>query len=153
MASYILTMFSYLISLGIMFIYAIYQVTVWWLLHTSAVFWKIQFPIHALKMSHRIKYIHLSCVIVGLLFPLASIITTMADFAIELKTNVALQERNITFLSGGLGYRQDRFPGLLCSGRNTRALYYSTILPINIMVLIGMTELILLFWTIHRVRI
>lgn len=140
-------------SIGMAFVYAILQTAIWWLFHTTALFWKIQYPFHArsFQMGGKIKYIHISCIIAGLLIPLLPVITTMADFAVDLKSNDRLQKMNVTFFSGGLGYRLVRFPPLLCSGRNSEAVYYTSILPINIIVIAGLTELIILFWTIHKV--
>lgn len=135
------------------FVYALLQTAIWWLFHTTALFWKIRYPFHArsFEMARKIKYIHISCIIAGLLIPLLPIITSMADFAVDLRTNVPLQNMNITFLSGGLGYRQVRFPPVLCAGRNSDAVYYTSLLPINLIVIAGLTELIILFWTIHKV--
>ena len=125
----------------------------WWLFHTTALLWKIRYPFHArsYQTSHKIKYIHISCVMAGLLIPFLPIVTSMAKFAVDLKTDAPLQQRNVTFLSGGLGYQQIRFPPVLCAGRDSGAVYYTSILPINLIVLAGLTELILLFWTVHRV--
>ena len=135
------------------FVYALLQTAIWWLFHTTALFWKIRYPFHArsFQMSHKIKYIHIACVIAGLLLPLLPIVASMAEFSEDLKTNAQLQQMNITFLSGGLGYWQVRFPPILCSGRDSDTVYYSSILPINIIVIVGLTELSLLFWTIHKV--
>jgi hypothetical protein len=90
-------------------------------------------------------------VVAGILIPLLPIIATMAAFAVEIRSNPQLQQRGITFLSGGLGYHQIRFPPILCSGRDSGTVYYTSILPINLIVIVGLTELILLFWTVHRV--
>ncbi len=135
------------------FVYALVQTAIWWLFHTTALFWKIRYPFHArsFQMSYKFKYLHVSCIIAGLLIPLLPIVASMISFAVELKSNIVLQNMNITFLSGGLGFRQVRFPPILCSGRNSDIIYYTSIFLINIIVIVGLTELILLFWTIHRV--
>ena len=133
--------------------YAILQTTIWWLFHTTALCWKICFPMHArsFQKAQKIKYLHAACVVAGLILPLAPIVASMAKFAADLQSDPLLQARNVTFLSGGLGYGQVRFPPVLCSGTDGDALYYSTILPINIMVIIGLTELVLLFRIIQKV--
>lgn len=138
---------------GMVFVYALVQTAIWWLFHTTALFWKIRYPFHArsFQMSYKFKYLHVSCIIAGLLIPLLPIVASMISFAVELKSNTVLQNMNITFLSGGLGFRQVRFPPILCSGRNSDIIYYTSIFLINIIVIVGLTELILLFWTIHRV--
>ena len=138
---------------GMVFVYTILQTAIWWLFHTTALLWKIRYPFHArtFQMSHKIRYVSAVCIIVGLLVPLVPIIASMADYAADLRTNTDLQRRNVTFLSGGLGYRQIRFPPILCSGGNNNVVYYTSILPINLIVIVGLTELIILFWTIYRV--
>lgn len=135
------------------FVYTLLQTAIWWLCHTTALLWKIRYPFHArsYQTSHKIKYIHIACMIAGVLIPFLPIVTSMAEFAVDLKTNTELQQRNVTFWSGGLGYLQIRFPPVLCAGRDGVAVYYTSVLPINIIVLVGLTELILLFWTVHRV--
>jgi hypothetical protein len=90
-------------------------------------------------------------VIAGILIPFLPVVATMAAFAADIKSNPQLQQRGVTFSSGGLGYRQIRFPPLLCSGRDSRAVYYTSVLPINLITIAGLTELIFLFWRVHTV--
>ena len=135
------------------FVYTILQTALWWLFHTTALLWKICFPLHARSFdkTRKTKYLHLICIMAGLLLPLAPVIAAMVDFTLELESNTLLQSRNVTFISGGLGYRQVRFPPVLCGGRNSDAVYYSSILPINVMVIIGLTELVFVFRLVYKV--
>ena len=133
--------------------YTILQTAIWWLFHTTIIFWKIQFPMHArsFEKANKTKYLHLICVVVGLVLPLAPVVAAMADFGVNHDSDPLLQGKNVTFLSGGLGYGQIRFPPVLCAGTNSDAVYYSSILPINVFVIIGLTELIFIFRTIYKV--
>ena len=139
---------------GITFMYCILQLGVWWLLHTSALLWKVTFPFHARSYdkSGKTKYVHLVGAIIGFLAPLTSVIALMADYSREVRSNADLQAANVTFLSGGLGFTVNRFPPILCTGFSSGVIYYSSILPIIIIFYVGITELILLFAVIHRVR-
>ena len=87
------------------------------------------------------KYVHIASVIAGLLLPLISPITSMVEFAVDLSSNEVLQSQNISFVSGGIGYGLIRFPSILCSATDRYALYYSNLLPINIMVIVGITDI------------
>ena len=141
------------IYLGVVLSYLLLQIAFWWLSHATIILWKLQFPFHArsFENSGKMKYVHIVSVIVGLLLPLVSPITSMVDFAVDLSSSEVLQSQNISFVSGGLGYGLIRFPSILCSAIDRYALYYSNVLPINLMVIVGITELILVFRIIHKV--
>ena len=138
---------------GMLISYVLLQLALWWLFHATAIFWKLQFPFHArsFENSGKLKYIHIACILTGLFVPLVSLVASMADFAVELNSNVELQSRNVSFISGGLGYGLIRSPPILCSATDRNTLYYSNVFPINIMVMVGMTELILVFRIVHKV--
>lgn len=134
-------------------LYLALQINFWWLFHTTIIFWKIVFPIHArsYEQSKTIKFMTIVIYTVGLVVSLIPIITIMADFAMDVKSNPAFRNMDITFVSGGLGFQILRFPPTLCSGRNPKVLYYSVLLPVNIIALIGITELIIIFYSVYKV--
>ena len=123
--------------------------------HTTALLWKIQFPFHArsFETSHRVKYIHIGCVVAGFLLPLIPVITSMITFAVKLKSDEVRKSKGITFASGGMGYGLTRFPPILCTGTNKNAVFYALALPINLIVMYGITVLIFLFYSIHKVSL
>ena len=123
--------------------------------HTTALLWKIQFPFHArsFETAHRVKYIHIGCVVAGFILPLVPVITSMVTFAVELESDEIRKSRNITFVSGGMGYGLNRFPPILCPGTNKNAVFYALALPINLMLMYGITVLIFLFYVIHKVSL
>ena len=132
---------------GISLTYILFQLAIWWLFHTSALLWKVGLPLHArsFQKSGKTKYIHIACVIVGVVSPLVSVIALMANYGVE-------TDSAAVFATGGLGFGMDRFPPLLCSGGDSAVFYYSNILPINLIFFVGITELILLFAIVHKVR-
>ena len=121
----------------------------------SAFFWKIQFPFHArsFQNSRKLKYVHLGCLAAGLLLPLVVVTAPIVEFAIEIDSDIVLQRENVTVLSGGLGYGMIRFPPLLCSGTKGIVQYYCFALPINIAAILGLTELVVIFWKIMKVSV
>ena len=118
---------------GIVFYYTLFQTAVWWFLHVAALFWGIRFPLQAkaLATSNCQKYFHLVMVLLGLTLPIIPVIATLA--------------------SGGFGLT--RFPVILCTGKKGAATFYSLVLPIGILMQIGVSLLILIFWTIYKVTI
>ena len=138
---------------GIVLLYCLLQVSIWWLFHTSALLWKVKFPFHArsFQKSGKVKYIHITCVWIGILIPLIPVIANMVGFAHEVQSNPDLQERNVTFASGGLGFVIIRFPPVLCYGYNGSLTFYASVLPIIIVLFIGLTELVFLLALIHKV--
>ena len=95
-------------------------------------------------MTHRVKYVHIVCIVICVIFPSIAVIPTMAEFAHGKSSSEAV--------SGGLGFSVTRFPPLLCTGTSKDATFYPLILPILIILMVGMTILIIVFWIIHKVR-
>ena len=107
-------------------------------------------------MSGKVKYIHITCVIVGILIPLLPIITSMAKFAADIRKQnekFTSQIKNDLFLSGGLGFATSRFPPILCTGRDQDVIFYTVVLPIGIILASGCTILINIFWSVHKVSL
>ena len=75
----------------------------------------------------------------------------MADFAVDLKSDEVLKRHNVTFVSGGMGYGFAQFPPVICIGTDSDSVFYSIVLPLIILLGIGITIIILLFWVIHKV--
>ena len=139
--------------IGILSSYTILQLILWWMFHTTALLWKIRFPLHArsFETAHRVKYIHIGCVVAGLILPLVPVITSMVTFAVELESDEIRKSRNITFVSGGMGYGLIQFPPICDTSKN--AVFYALALPIYLIVMYGITVLIFLFYSIHKVSL
>ena len=128
------------------------QSAVWWLFHIVFLFWKVAFPFHA-QFSGKVKYIHMTCILLGIVLPLIPIITSMADFAVDLQKqneNSTSQFRNNLFWSRGLGFEVDRFPPTLCSSTRHYAIFYSYVLTTDIMLGCGCTLLVIVAWSVHK---
>ena len=135
--------------------YIIFQMGLWWLLHTAILFWKIVFPFHShyYEVSGRMKHIHIAGVTVGLILPLSTIVISMANFAAKVQKSTSNETSSTElFLSGGLGYSNSRFPPILCTGSDKEALFYSAVLPVNLILATGCTMLLIVFLQVHRVR-
>ena len=138
--------------------YANIQMLIWWLLHTANLFLEVKFPYHArsFKISSRKKYIHITCVIFGILLPLVPIIIIMANTAVDLQRqneNSTSQHGNNVFLSEGLGFGHNELPTLLCASTNTDATFYSLLIIIDVILACGCTMLIIVFWSVHKIYI
>lgn len=133
-------------------VYSTLSVALWWFMLVAALFWKIWFPfnakIHEVKLH--VKYIHIGCVIIGVMIPFIPIIALMSGFAESLKSDNPL---NRTFISGGLGFVGVRFPPISCNGYDKVIIFYAIILPTNIILTSGITLTILIFWLVHKVSI
>ena len=139
-----------------LFTYILCQMAVWWLFHTASLFWKVIFPFHSrsVEVSGRVKYIHITCVIAGILFPFVPIITSMSKLAVDVRERAENgTSSHQLFLSEGLGFFSSRFPAILCTGSDRDAVFYSLILPIDLILATGCTLLLIIFWSVHRVSL
>ena len=127
------------------------QGSLWSLFYISTVLWAVRFPFkyREFMQTGNIKYLHFSCLIVGLCLPLLSVIASMANFAVDIKTDPILG--NVTFLSGGLGYRPSQFPPIICTVGHPDTTFYSLILPLQISLGLTGTALVLTFYFIYKV--
>ena len=94
-------------------------------------------------MAHRVKYIHIVCVVICVIFPSIAVIPTMAEYAHGKSSSDAVM--------GGLGFAVTRFPPLLCTGMNKNTTFYPLVVPILTILMVGCPILIVVFWIIHRV--
>ena len=133
--------------IGIVFYYCLLQIAIFWLCHVLTIFFGLKFPFQAraLQQTHRMKYIHITCVIIGLFLPLTPVITTMAQFS----HRKSLLEARI----GGYGFGIRRFPPLLCVGKHDNSVFYSLILLLSIILVVGTTFFAFIFRLMHNVRL
>ena len=111
--------------------YIFVQVAIWWLCHVTAMFWGLRFPFqaHNFKVTGKMKYLHITVVLLGLILPIIPV-------AVALGTG---------------GFTLNRLPPIICSARSSDATFYAVALPVGFMLALGITLLILLFWTIYKV--
>ena len=115
------------------FFYAYCQTTIWWLCHIAAMFWGLQFPFqaHQFEVRSKTKYIHVTVILLGLLLPLIPVV--------------------VSFATGGFKFA--RFPPIVCTAVSRTATFYSLVSPTAIAAATGLTLLILIFWTISKVKL
>ena len=101
------------------------QVALWWIFHTTVVFWGIMRPFQYRQMcdSGKLKYIHLTMGISGLVLPLVPTL--------------------ICHWTGGFGI--SLLLHYSCHPRSTLASRYSVYVPLNIIVIVGIGLLLIIF--------
>ena len=101
------------------------QVALWWIFHTTVVFWGIMRPFQYRQMcdSGKMKYIHLTMGISGLVLPLVPTL--------------------ICHWTGGFGINLPLHYS--CHPRSTLASRYSVYIPFNIIVIVGIGLLLIIF--------
>ena len=116
---------------GFFLYYTLMQLGIWWFFHIIALFWKIRFPFHARSFEkvHGFKHLHITAVILGVVLPLIPSIIMMATG----------------------GFVTARFPPVVCQSSDGATAFYSFLVPIIIMAQIGISLLVIIFWTIHKV--
>lgn len=138
---------AYNVDTGMLFYYTLFQVCMWWLLHTAAIFWGIRFPFHTsrFRASHRIRYVHCTTVVVGgLIIPIIPLIITIV-------INAAKESRSGVDQIGKLGFGITNFPSWQCLGNDRDVAYYALLLPLNMVMIAGIAVMVVLIWTIIEV--
>ena len=138
--------------------YVISQLPLWWLFHTAIIFWKVVFPFHARSflISSKKKVVHTICLTIGILLPILPIIISITKFGVDLQDeyeNSTASFRNNLFLSRGMGYISAISPPLLCTGSDLEVIFYTIVLPIEVILAVGCTMMIIILWTLHRVSL
>ena len=125
-------------SIGFWTYYFIFQMSVWGFCHIVSLFGGIQFPFHAksFKTARCLKYIHIPMVIVGLVLPILPgiVASTAGDPTVR-------------------GFRITTFSPIRCGSLQKDIVIYSLVLPVNLIVVTGISLLIIIFWVIHKVII
>ena len=103
--------------------------------------------------SSKLKYINIACIVVGFCIPLVPTIALIAEYASTETEYEVYQLMNITFPSGNPGFQYDRLPPTKCIPSNGDITLYAVVLPLNIIMIVGILELILVFWKIHKVSV
>ena len=92
------------------------------------------------------KYIHIGSLVVGLLFPLISVITPMISDAVKRS-----RANDGEVIVGTLGFTLALSPPSPCFGVDENVIFYSSILPNIIIVEVGVVVLILSICLINKV--
>ena len=99
-----------------------------WLFHTATFLWGVVWPIHynTIKTTDRIKYVHITVVSICFLLPLVSVIGIGSSGGYSI--GVLLYQR--------------------CGATNPTELFYGMVLPINLIIIIGVSLLLITVWRI-----
>ena len=116
----------------------------WWVFHVAILCWKISFPFHSFHHSHLLPRLHLLLVLLALMVPLLPVLATIAH-----SQAVGYSEKE--GLPSGLGFGLATFPPILCYTLNKNVVFYSFILPVTLLMLVGITALLVTIWNVHKV--
>ena len=121
----------YAVYTGILQVYGVMQITLLIAFHALGLCWGILFPFHyrTFKLAGRIKYIHVTSVVLALVLP-----------AIP----------SLLHLISGYGIGPGPFDA--CVGRNSIVTFFTVILPLSILMAIATSALVIIFWKILKVR-
>ena len=118
---------------GGIFLYVEFQVVMWWLFHTTIIFWGVMRPwqYQVMKKSGRMKYIHLTMGVMGVTLPLIPVL--ICNWIGGFGLNLLLQYR--------------------CFPTNRSAIHYSILVPFDVITITSLAMLVATLSTIAiRVR-
>ena len=115
-------------TIGALLLYSMLMVALLWLFHTATFFWGVMWPYHysVTRDEGRIKYIHIFVLLVSCIMPTVSV--------------VAVQ------FSGGYGLSITT--GHLCGIMKSEDLFYGVLLPLDVIIIIVVTLLLITGWRI-----
>ena len=117
--------------LGVVYIYGVLQLNIWAMFHAIGLCWGIVFPFHYrnFKADGKVIYVHIVTVMLALVFPIFPALLYLKD-----------------------GYAALFTPTRVCTGRSLRVTYFSFLLPSSVILAITTFALIVVFWTIFKVK-
>ena len=136
---------------GVVFTYLLIQLSLWWMFHLIVFFWSIFFPYNyrCLSIARKLRLIHITCFILGLVLPLISVISVMGNFSQENRNSPS----NISFWSAGAGFQPTRFPAILCTPSNRHVNFYAVVLPLILTAVVGCSLLVVIITKIVMVSL
>ena len=116
---------------GIVFTYVLIQGSLFVTFHTLGLCWGIVFPFHyrRFKAEGRIKYIHITSVILALVLPAISALLHLVN--------------GYSIGPGQIG---------VCMGRSIAITYFATLLPLSVILPMNTSALVIIFWKILKVK-
>ena len=118
----------------------------WWLCHTIAVFWSVNWSIYAKKLSSSKKhrYILVSFVLLSITLPIVPVLLVLF-----VRSEQAGSIYNTTLKSG---FTLSGFPPILCTGVDLHVNFWAAIFPTSLILAIGTNLLILILRTVIKVE-
>ena len=117
--------------LGITTIFTVFVVLLLWLFQTHIFLWAILWPLHfqSYKATNKMKYIHIAVVAISLTVPAI----------------VAL----ISYFAGGYGISS--LSNYRCFALDTETLFYAILVPVDIIMILGISQIIIIIWNVADV--
>ena len=114
--------------LGITIIFTAFVVLLLWLSQTYIFLWAIRWPLHfqSYKATNKMKYVHI----------------TVAAITLTVPAIVAL----ISYFAGGYGI--SNLSIYTCSARDVETTFYAVIVPIDIIIILGISQIVIIIWNI-----
>ena len=115
------------------------QFNVWWVAHMWVLYATIRYPFKVMQSKKILKAVHVGVVIVGVLLPATPVLAGIVNDAIQCN------------VSGTAGVVLGTPPFTLCLVDDYIIFLLFIAGPNSIIALTGMTGLVLLIWTVHKV--
>lgn len=99
-------------------------------MHTTILFWAIVKPLsfRKVKLSGRMRYIHLACIVIAVVLPILSSLIPLRD-----------------------GFVTVQSPSFVCFSRSSSHVYYWLVLPVSVIMTTSSSMLVVLFWILFKV--
>ncbi len=133
--------------------YVVFQLSIWWLIHTIMLTYSIRYPFQAqmvLVKGRKRTTLHMICVVLGMLLPMAPILASVADYTVDVEKHTAGQ--SVTSIHG-FGFGAPDYPPIICTAINKDIIFYSSIVPMGVVLGIGGSVLTVCVWLIQKVSI
>lgn len=116
--------------IGFVFNYCLEQVSIWAVLHATFLFWGVRFPFsyRQLKVRNKVRSAHIISVLLAVVVPLPAGLIHLRD--------------GFVFTSN---------PSNGCTGRNLDLTFYTTVIPVSIIVGITACLLVVVLWILFKV--
>ena len=144
-------MCTFIHSSGILILYLLGQLVIWFASHFTILFLKLVFPFHV-PSTQKIKYIYIAYVIMGIVLPLFPIVTSVTASGVKYQNLSDNSTSTLTFFSEGLGFMSPRFPYILCLATSIESLFYTFVIPIYIISGFGCTIFLIIIWSLLKLK-
>ena len=145
-------LYPILFYVGMVSVYFMQQLWLFWTMFVSLTLWKLYFPFHfrGFIETGKMKAVYYFVVLIGYIFPLVPALAPVISFVVDIQVPY-YSARNATFLSAGMGYQTVHFPPILCAPLHYIVMYYTFVMPIKICFLVGGTLLVFILRHVWKV--
>ena len=126
------------------------NIILWWLFHVSSIFYAVVFPYTARRWKAKEMYIHRFSLALGSCHKceFLSIVTLLFFTGLLIPLPAVI----VTLIKDNYGYVNAGLPPLFCVPSSGDLSFYSQTFVLNIILVIGIPMLIIVAWTLHKVR-